>query len=247
MRTEGFPREATMNGQVILWGFPNSSVLSKQRPFLFLDCGLLRYMLFSFSKRQLPLKRFPYLPLSGELPYEGGEKGFLKSPSSLRVCLPIAEIPLTNRFCLERLFLILFTYKLKVTSHCSQHLRGPRVDSLISEAQPSSKDPKFINCEVSTSASLFFLVEMRNSKRKANGLRNPVSYNIGFLLQSRGEETGEERGEVGCTQGSCLPFVPPPEKLMGIADALGLQMCLSLDSFFLSFFTWHWAPGSEQN
>lgn len=151
-------------------------------------------MLFSFSKRQLPLKRFPYLPLSGELPYEGGEKGFLKSPSSLRVCLPIAEIPLTNRFCLERLFLILFTYKLKVTSHCSQHLRGPRVDSLISEAQPSSEDPKFINCEVSTSASLFFLVEMRNSKRKANGLRNPVSYNIGFLLQSRGEETGEERG-----------------------------------------------------
>lgn len=147
-----------MNGQVICEDSPTAACCQSRGPFFFWTVVSLVTCFFPFPKDSYHLEeRFPYLPLSGELPYEGGGKGFLKGPSSLRVCLPIAEIPLTNRSYLERLFLILFIYKLKVTSHCSQHLRGPRVDSLISEAQPSSKDPKFINCEGYTSASLFFL------------------------------------------------------------------------------------------
>lgn len=132
--------------------FPNSSVLSKQRPFLFLDYGLLHYMPFfrpppkddcHLGEISLPtaLRRTTIL--------RWWERLF--NTSSLRVCFLITETPLTNRLCLEKLFLILFTYKPKVISHCSHHLREPRVDSLISETQPSSylhtfKSSKFINC-----------------------------------------------------------------------------------------------------
>lgn len=120
--------------------FPNGNVLSKQRPFLFLDYGLLHYMPFF----RPPPKDDCHL---GEISLPTA----LRRTTSLRVCFLITETPLTNRLCLEKLFLNLFTYKPKVISHCSHHLREPRVDSLISETQPSSylhtfKSSKFINC-----------------------------------------------------------------------------------------------------
>lgn len=61
---------------------------------------------------------------------------------------------------------------------------------------------------------------MRNSsKKKANDLRNPVSYNIGFLLQSRGEETEENRGNIWLH-----PRVLPP-LLIATQGVQGCRRC----------------------
>lgn len=139
-----------------------------QRPFLFRHHRLLHYMLF-FSKDDCHLRGKISLPLSGELPYWGGGKGFLTT-SDLQVPFWLQKLLSQTGLCSEKLFLILFTYKLKVISSRFCHLRGPISGWLAySEVQLCSywwmfKSWKFINGEVSTLVSLFFLG--RDEKRQ---------------------------------------------------------------------------------
>lgn len=93
-----------------------------QRPFLFQHHRLLHYMLF--SKDDCHLRGKISLPLSGELPYWGGGKGFLTA-SDLQIPFWLQKLLSQTWLCSEKLFLILFTYKLKMISSCFCRLRGP--------------------------------------------------------------------------------------------------------------------------
>lgn len=81
--------------------------------------------------------------------------------------------------------------------------------------------------------SSFVVGKRSSSKKNAKDLRNPVSYNIGFLLRSRRE--GTEKRDNSTAPNSLIPL-PPPKGLEGV-DALGSQTCVSLDSFS-SFLVW---------